>query len=65
MMIIAGGEPDLCCSMAWRGAVLSERVGSMHTRMHYGSGEKRRRAWYTLFAHAFNLPKMWGLRAIF
>ena len=34
MMIIAGGEPDLCCSMAWRGAVLSERVGSMHARMH-------------------------------
>ena len=27
--------------------------------------EKRRSGWYTLFAHAFNLPKMWGLRAIF
>ena len=30
-----------------------------------GTREKRRSAWYTLFAHAFNLPKMWGLRAIF
>ena len=25
----------------------------------------KERAWYTLFAHAFNLPKIWGLRGIF
>ena len=25
----------------------------------------KERAWYTLFAHAFNLPKIWGLRSIF
>ena len=29
-----------------------------------GAREKRRSAWYTLFAHAFNLPKLWGLRGI-
>ena len=27
-----------------------------------GTHEKQRSAWYTLFVHAFNLPKMWGLR---
>ena len=26
-----------------------------------GARKKRRSAWYTLFVHAFNLPKMWGL----
>ena len=25
----------------------------------------KERAWYTLFAHAFNLPKIWELRSIF
>ena len=25
----------------------------------------KERAWYTLFAHAFNLPMIWGLRGIF
>ena len=30
-----------------------------------GAREKRKSACYALFAHAFNLPKMWGLRAIF
>jgi len=25
----------------------------------------KERTWYTLFAHAFNLPKIWGLRGIF
>ena len=25
----------------------------------------KERAWYTLFAHAFNLPKIWGLWGIF
>ena len=34
MMIIAGGEPKLCCGMA-RCGMLSERVGSMHTCIHY------------------------------
>ena len=29
-----------------------------------GARKKRRSACYTLFAHAFNLPKMWGLCAI-
>ena len=29
-----------------------------------GVCEKRRNAWYTLFAHVFNLPQMWGVRAI-
>ena len=27
--------------------------------------KKWRSAWYTLFAHAFNLSKMWGVQAIF
>ena len=38
VMIIALGEPELCCSMARCGvACLSERVEFMHTRMHYVS----------------------------
>ena len=30
-MIIAGGEPDLCCSMAWRGA---KREGGVYARTY-------------------------------
>ena len=33
-MIIAGGKPEVCCDVVQRG-MLSERVGSMHARMHY------------------------------
>ena len=36
MIIIAGGEPELCCVVACCGAAwLTERVGSVHARMHY------------------------------
>ena len=31
LIIIAGGEPELCCVIS----MLSERMGSMHVRMHY------------------------------
>ena len=31
LIIIAGGEPALCCGIS----MLSERVGSMHAHMHY------------------------------
>ena len=34
MMIIARGEPELCCGTVWLG-MLSKRVGSVHTHMHY------------------------------
>ena len=30
-----------------------------------GAREKWKSIWYTLFAHVFNLLKIWGLRAIF
>ena len=33
MMIITGGEPELCCSMA-RHSMLRKRVGSTHACMH-------------------------------
>ena len=45
----------------------------LHTDIVYSRGTSspgsrwagKERAWYTLFAHAFNLPKIWGLRGIF
>ena len=48
----------------------SKFTESVAQHMHFfslvpGAREKRRSAWYTLFAHAFNLPKMWGVRGIF
>ena len=33
-ILVFSCKPELCCGMAWRG-MLSERVGSMHTCMHY------------------------------
>ena len=44
----------------WTRSSFTSKLSLVHS-----AREKRRSAWYTLFAHAFNLSKMWGLRAIF
>ena len=58
-MLVVNDDPESCTEkVEGKG---SKGGGSLVP----GAREKRRSAWYTLFAHAFNLPKMWGLRAIF
>ena len=57
-MALTWSELNYC---AWFDGTVCEQLASYPGSRRAG----KERAWYTLFAHAFNLPKIWGLRGIF